>query len=207
VPPSEDPRDTHPIESFHPPSSAQPTRRALLQAAGGAAALAALSGCAGTSFASGKTRLRYWNLFGGGDGVNMQALEAGFQKAHPEISLQSDTLAWGAPYYTKLAMAGAGGRAPEIAVLHIARLAGFAPGRLLDPWDLDRLAQHGIHPSDFPATLWNRGGIGGTQYAVPIDTHPWVMYYNTDIARKAGLLGPDGRIRTIRPTSWTSCAR
>ncbi|WP_042400972.1 extracellular solute-binding protein [Streptacidiphilus carbonis] len=161
---------------------------------------AATSGCSADALASGKTRLRYWNLFGGGDGVNMQAMEAAFSKAHPQIDLEANTLAWGAPYYTKLAMAGAGGRAPEIAVLHLARLPGFAPGRLLDPWDLDLLGEFGIHSSDFPDSIWKRGTVDGKQFAVPLDTHPFVMYYNTDIAKKAGLLGTDGKIRTITGT-------
>ncbi|MEV5606231.1 extracellular solute-binding protein [Streptomyces sp. NPDC052299] len=155
-------------------------------------ALASTASCAAPSAAaSGHTGLRFWHLFGGGDGVNMQTMLDAFRTAHPDIDLEATTLQWGAPYYTKLGMAGAGGRAPEVAALHMARLAGFGPGRLIDPFDLDLLAESGIRPEDFPEDLWRRGQIDGRQYAVPLDTHPVVLYYQTDICRKAGLM--DGK--------------
>lgn len=34
--------------------------------------------------------------------------------------------------------------------------------------------------------------MDGTVYAIPLDTHPFVLYYNVDIARKAGLLNSAG---------------
>lgn len=177
------------------------SRRRLLAA--GAAGLGALTtgtaGCAApASTGAGQTRVRYWHLFGGGDGVNMAAMLDAFRRSHPGIDLEAATLQWGAPYYTKLGMAGAGGRAPELAVMHLTRLPGFAPGRLLDAFDLDLLAEHGIDPADFPEDLWRRSGIEGQQYAIPLDTHPMVLYYNTDICRQAGLLGGDGKLAPIR---------
>ncbi len=167
---------------------------------GGLGALAAAGCAAPTGTAAGRTRLRYWHLFGGGDGVNMAAMLDAFQAGHTGYDLQRASLAWGAPYYTKLAMAGAGGRAPEVAAMHLARVPGFAPGRLLDPFDLDLLAEHGVTEADFPADMWRRGTFGGEQYAVPLDTHPVVTYYQTDICREAGLLDDDGRLKEIRGT-------
>ncbi|WP_329214095.1 extracellular solute-binding protein [Streptomyces sp. NBC_00683] len=179
-----------------------PSRRRAL--AGGIGALAAagalgsLSGCAAPATAAGpgQTRLRFWHLFGGGDGVNMAGMLDDFRTEHPDIALEAATLQWGAPYYTKLGMAGAGGRAPELAVLHLARLAGFAPGRLVDPFDLDLLAEHGVEEKDFPPEIWSRGRAGGKQYAVPFDTHPFVLYYQTEVCEKAGLMS-GGRLKPI----------
>ncbi|MFE3516125.1 extracellular solute-binding protein [Streptomyces sp. NPDC059166] len=176
-------------------------RRALAGGAGAiaaAGALGSLSGCAAPATAAGpgQTLLRYWHLFGGGDGVNMQGMLDDFRAEHPGIALEASTLQWGAPYYTKLGMAGAGGRAPELAALHLARLAGFAPGRLLDPFDLDLLAEHGVKEEDFPPDIWRRGRMGGEQYAVPLDTHPFVLYYQTEICEKAGLMS-GGRLKPI----------
>ncbi|MFD4692697.1 extracellular solute-binding protein [Streptomyces sp. NPDC058463] len=179
-----------------------PSRRRAL--AGGIGALAAagalgsLSGCAAPATAAGpgQTRLRFWHLFGGGDGVNMAGMLGDFRTGHPDIALEAATLQWGAPYYTKLGMAGAGGRAPELAVLHLARLAGFAPGRLVDPFDLDLLAEHGVEEKDFPPEIWSRGRVGGKQYAVPFDTHPFVLYYQTEVCEKAGLMS-GGRLKPI----------
>ncbi|MEU1127176.1 extracellular solute-binding protein [Streptomyces sp. NPDC005899] len=184
---------------MHPPHLSR--RRALAGGAGALAAtgvLGALSGCAApaTAVGAGQTRLRYWHLFGGGDGVTMQAMLARFRAEHPAVALEAATLQWGAPYYTKLGMAGAGGRAPELAVLHLARLAGFAPGRLIDPFDLGLLAEHGVHAEDFPPGIWRRGQVGGKQYAVPLDTHPFVLYYQSELCEKAGLMS-GGRLRPV----------
>ncbi|MFD1828232.1 extracellular solute-binding protein [Streptomyces desertarenae] len=188
-----------------------PGRRRLL---GGMAALAALAatgagtaGCAApAAVGAGRTRVRFWHLFGGGDGVSMRTMLDAYRAAHPEVALEASTLQWGAPYYTKLGMAGAGGRAPEVAALHLARLPGFGPGSLLDPFDTGLLAEHGVTEEDFPADLWRRGRIGGRQYAVPLDTHPMVLYYNTDLCAKAGLLGPDGRLKPVRGTEEFTAA-
>jgi len=84
-------------------------------------------------------------------------------------------LAWGTPYYTKLAMASAGGRSPDLAIMHLSRLAGYAPGGLLDPWDTDLLAEFGVTEQDFPAVAWQRSQHRGRLFAVPLDTrahHP-----------------------------------
>ncbi|MGS2591398.1 extracellular solute-binding protein [Streptomyces hebeiensis] len=189
------------------------SRRSALAGLGGAAmaggaalGLLGTAGCAAPSgVAAGKTRLRYWHLFGGGDGVNMGSLVDAFRAEHPSVDLEATQLQWGSPYYTKLGMAGAGGRAPEVAVLHLARLPGFAPGRLLDPFDLDLLADHGVTAAQFPEDIWRRGEVGGRHYAIPLDTHPMVLYYNTEICEKAGLLddagpgGGSGGGGTLRP--------
>ena len=39
--------------------------------------------------------------------------------------------------------------------------------------------------------------MDGKAYAIPLDTHPFVLFYNTKICKKAGLLG-DGRASSRR---------
>ncbi|GAA2828553.1 extracellular solute-binding protein [Crossiella cryophila] len=174
-------------------------RRRFLQ---GTAALAlglgvGASACGPQGAAEG-TPLKFWNLFTGGDGARMMELVTAFQQARPEVSLQATTLSWGTPYYTKLAMAAAGGRSPDVAVLHLSRLAGYAPAGLLDPYDPALLAEFGLTASAFPAAAWQRAQHQGLVYALPLDTHPLVLFYNTEICGKAGLLGPDGRLLPLR---------
>jgi multiple sugar transport system substrate-binding protein len=53
------------------------------------------------------------------DAVN--GLNAGFHATQT-------VLAWGPPYYTKLAMASAGGRAPDLAIMHASRAVCSSPG-------------------------------------------------------------------------------
>ncbi|MET8946203.1 extracellular solute-binding protein [Streptomyces sp. NPDC004542] len=180
-------------------------RRQLLAAAGGSAVVgsfgfAALGTGADALAAGTRTRVRYWNLFSGGDGYNMIAILDAFRKAHPGIDVKDSTLQWGSPFYTKLAMAAAGGRAPELGVMHLGRVAGFSPGRLLDPWDLDLLAKYGVRKEDFNPALWKRAVIDGTLYALPLDIHVQLCYYRKDVLKRAGLLGDDGRMVPITST-------
>ncbi|MFI5961336.1 extracellular solute-binding protein [Streptomyces asoensis] len=174
-------------------------RRQLLSAAGGLAVagslgFAALGTGADALAAGAHTRVRYWNLFQGGDGTNQVAMVDAFREGHPDIAVKDSTLTWGGPYYTKLAMAAAGNRAPDLAVMHQGRIPGFAPGRLLDPWDVDLLAEYGVRESDFNPVLWQRGVVDGELYALPLDIHVQLNFYRKDVCGKAGLLDADGRL-------------
>jgi multiple sugar transport system substrate-binding protein len=175
------------------------SRRQML--AGTAAALAGtafLSGCAPTMGGSPSAQtLQFWHLLSGGDGVTMSGLLDTANASQSAYRVRPTVLAWGTPYYTKLAMAAAGGRAPDVAIMHATRVAGYAPGGLLDPWDVDKLASLGVDESTFPAPIWEKGQTGGSLYSVALDAHPFVMMFNTDICDKAGVLDSDGNLNTV----------
>jgi multiple sugar transport system substrate-binding protein len=126
-----------------------------------------------------------------------------FRADHPGIDVKDSTLQWGSPFYTKLAMAAAGNRAPDLGVMHLGRVTGFSPGRLLDPWDMDLLAEYGVREADFNPALWKRAVIGGELYALPLDIHVQLCFYRRDVLKKAGLLDADGRmISPASPDEW-----
>lgn len=105
------------------------SRRSLMQGAGAlgaVGALGALSGCAGTA-ARASDDIAFWHLLSGPDGVTMGEILDGYMATEGSADVTQTVLAWGAPYYTKLAMASAGGRAPDLAVMHAARVPGYAP--------------------------------------------------------------------------------
>lgn len=178
------------------------TRRQLLRTGAGALGAAAvgvplLAGCSPGGVPAGRRRLDFWHLLSGGDGIKMAALI-------DSVNAESDTyyawptvLAWGTPYYTKLAMAAAGGRAPDVAIMHASRLPGFAPGGLLDTWDLDMLAEVGVTEDKFPGPIWQAGHYGDQLFSIALDAHPFIMMYNTDLCDQAGLLGSDGQLAEI----------
>ncbi|NBE93381.1 extracellular solute-binding protein [Nonomuraea sp. KC401] len=171
------------------------SRRRVLQAAGLSALLA---GC-GTEPAARSTReIVFWHLMTGGDGERMNAIVSKADAAMPDAEIKQVVLAWGAPYYTKLAMSAAGGRAPDLGIVHMSRLAGYAPGGLLDPWDVDRLARYGVDQSTFTAPAWKSSIINGKLYALALDAHTFVAFFNTELADKAGLLGSDGKLPEIK---------
>jgi multiple sugar transport system substrate-binding protein len=180
----------------------------------GAAALGAglvTAGCSGTyDFGSGftgssggttRSTLVYWNLLTGGDGSHMQAMEAAYTKAHPGVTLDSTILTWGNPYYTKLALAIRSGSPPDVAIMHLSRINEFGPPGMLTPLSLDLLAQHGMRPGDFTPLAFAKARFRGQQLAIPLDTHPFVQYYNTKLCRKAGLLDSAGQLPPIKGTA------
>ncbi|MGW4388329.1 extracellular solute-binding protein [Streptomyces sp. NPDC004685] len=180
-------------------------RRQLLAGLGGLTVAGSFGfaalGTGADALASGAgTRVRYWNLFSGGDGYNMIAMLNSFREEHPGIDVKDSTLQWGSPFYTKLAMAAAGNRAPDLGVMHLGRVTGFSPGRLLDPWDVGLLAKHGVKEADFNPALWKRAVIDGKLYALPLDIHVQLCFYRKDVLKKAGLLGDDGRIVPVTST-------
>lgn len=172
------------------------SRRQFLTAASLAAGTALLAGCAPGAIAGSRTEtLQFWHLLSGGDGVTMSSLLDHVNSAQSAFRIRPTVLAWGTPYYTKLAMAGAGGRAPDVAIMHATRTVGWAPGGLLDTWDLDRLAALGVDASAFPAPIWEKGFVGENMYSVALDAHPFVAMFNTEICDAAGVLDSDGRLR------------
>ncbi|MER6674798.1 extracellular solute-binding protein [Streptomyces sp. NPDC000983] len=182
------------------------SRRQLLAGAGGLAVAGSFGfaalGTGADALASGAdTRVRYWNLFSGGDGYNMIAMLDAFRAANPAIDVKDSTLQWGNPFYTKLAMAAAGNRAPDLGVMHMGRVTGFSPGRLLDPWDVDRLAEFGVREADFNPALWKRGVIDGELYALPLDIHVQLCFYRRDLLKPAGLIGDDGKLVPVTSTT------
>ncbi|SEB44109.1 carbohydrate ABC transporter substrate-binding protein, CUT1 family [Paramicrobacterium humi] len=174
---------------------------------GGAFAAPALAGCSSTAAASGITDISYWHLLSGGDGITMATLVADVEKKLGDVSVKQTVLAWGAPYYTKLAMASAGGRAPDLAIMHASRVTGWAPGGLLDPWDLDLLAEFDVTEDTFKPRIWEKGFTDGRLYSVALDSHPFITFFNTDIADKAGVLTSDGTlIETSTPDEFVDMA-
>jgi multiple sugar transport system substrate-binding protein len=197
------------------PSAYPLSRRSFLRGLTAAAGLtiggAALSGCStpvisGLSTArSAPGSLAFWNLFGGGDGARMETMEDGFRTANPAIPLSAVTLAWGNPYYTKLSLATLGDKPPGVAISHLTRMKTLVAADLLEELRTEDLARYGMTPDQFSKTPWEAGLVGGKAYAVPLDTHPFVMFYNTDVCKKAGLLDSDGKLKPINgPDEFTA---
>lgn len=180
------------------------TRRGLLRGAGllavggiGASACGSpvATGFAGTGSAA--SSLTYWTPFTGGDGERMVAMQRTYRKANPTVNLKAVALTWGAPYYTKLSLAAIGDRPPDVAITHLDRHTTLVRAGLLEPLDLDLLAKHGISEDKFTPAAWRQAHVDGKLYAIPLDTHPWVLYYHKQVCKKAGLLDRDGRLKNL----------
>lgn len=179
------------------PGRGSPSRRGFLSAAmlSGASLVGAslLGGCSEAD-ASDAVPVQLWHLFTGGDGGVFQEMMDTVDSQNPDIEIHPVVLTWGGPYYTKLAMSSVGGRSPDLAIMHATRVAGYAPGGLLDTWDMGRLAEHGVTRDMFPTALWDTCFVNGEHFAVPLDFHAFLMFYNTDLCEQAGLLDAEGRL-------------
>ncbi|AMM20110.1 sugar ABC transporter substrate-binding protein [Frondihabitans sp. PAMC 28766] len=180
------------------------TRRSLFGAGLAGAGALALAGCSSTVGAGvlgsplNPKQLIYWNLFGGGDGTRMQAMEAGYEKLHGGgSSLQSTTFAWGNPYYSKLTLATVGNKPPDVAISHLTRAKPLFDGNIIEPITDADLASVGLSKNDFNPKTWAAQLTDGHNIAVPLDTHPIVMFFNTAVMTKAGLLDSDGKLKNL----------
>ena len=173
------------------------SRRRFLTAGGGLVLAGTLAGCASpvvTSLTGGQPSTAdviFWHLFGGGDGANMTTMVKTFQ-ASSHHSVEATLLPWGNPYYTKLALAASSGRPPDVAISHLSRLPLLAEAGLLEPVEDAGVGAVGITKDKFTPAAWSKATVHGTAYAVPLDTHPFLMFYNVALAKKAGLLNAAG---------------
>lgn len=160
-----------------------------LRRAIGAAALAGLAANSATA----QETVVWWDFLGGGDGVRMKQLIEDFNAAHAgAISIDATTLEWGVPFYTKVQTSVAVGEAPDIMTYHASRIPLAVQQDLLSeitPADWEAM---GLGQGDYAEATWDAVSVDGKQYAVPLDTHPIVLYYNKDLLAAAGRLNDDG---------------
>ncbi|AZQ65944.1 extracellular solute-binding protein [Silicimonas algicola] len=153
---------------------------------------AAIAGLAATSLSAQETVV-WWDFLGGGDGVRMKQLIEDFNAAHQsEIAVDATTLEWGVPFYTKVQTSVAVGEAPDIMTYHASRIPLAVDQNLLSEITPEDWATMGLGQGDYAEATWDAVSVDGKQYAVPLDTHPIVLYYNKDLLAAAGRLNDDG---------------
>jgi len=141
--------------------------------------------------------VRLWTLLSGGDGARMRALIDDFNASQRGVRVVSTTLKWGEPFYTKLITSSVVGAGPDIATVHLSRLPNLAGGGVLRPIGEAELAAAGLKGSDYLPRQWEKSRYRGANYAIPLDLHPLVLYYNKTLTGQAGLLDGAGRLKPI----------
>jgi len=145
----------------------------------------------GCDSSSSKVKLRFWNGFTGPDGRTILKLVKRFNKENPDIHVQMQRIDW-ATYYNKLFVAGIGNRAPDIFIIHTSSLMRFAKAKFLMPLDDLVSGPNGLDVADFDCNVWAKTKIDGERCAIPLDIHPWGLYYNKKIFREAGITNEMG---------------
>jgi multiple sugar transport system substrate-binding protein len=172
------------------------------------AAMAALSAAsllfAGAAHA--ETDIQLWTLLSGGDGARMKQLVDGFNGSQKDVKVTTTTLKWGEPFYTKVKTAAAVGEGPDVVTIHLSRLSGLAQTGVLRPISQAEFDASTLKGSDFFDKLWAKAHYQDKLYAVPLDTHALVLYYNKDLIKKAGLADADGKLKPISNINELSAA-
>lgn len=141
---------------------------------------------------SGAVSVTYWNMFGGGDGEIMKEIVQQFNEEHKgEIEVKALTQDWG-QFYTKLQTAVSGNTAPDLAVSHTSKLSELTDLGILEPLDAHAEAA-GVDWSTFNPNMLEATVFDGQHYAMPLDAHPLILYYNKQILDDLGLLDGDGK--------------
>ncbi|WMJ85987.1 ABC transporter substrate-binding protein [Anaerocolumna sp. MB42-C2] len=130
-------------------------------------------------------KLVFWSLFSGGDGSFMDTIISDYNKTNPTMGVQSIMLVWG-DYYTKLQTAVAAKKGPDIGVSHVSKLPELVEQGVLIPID-DYAKEIGVDWSQYADSSKESVTFDGSTYAMPLDTHAEILYFNKDILEKAGV--------------------
>ncbi len=134
--------------------------------------------------------LSFWSLFTGGDGEWFGQIASDYNDTDPDYPIQVITLVWD-DYYTKLQTAVATGNGPDTGVSHVSKLYELAETGVVEPLD-DYLDELGIDLTEYyTEDSLESVTFDGSIYAIPLDTHAEVLYYNLDILEEAGITEDD----------------
>ncbi len=171
----------------------------------GGASTAATSGAAANT-GGGVVNLNYWTPLSGGDGDFMKAMVDSFNQSQQNIQVTMLNHP-AAEYYTKLRTSIAAKQGPDVAIGHVSRLPELVPSNAVETLD-EVAAEAGVDWNSFNPNILKATVVDNKHYAIPLDTHAQVMFYNKKILRDAGLLdandkpkiaaGPDGFLAYLR---------
>jgi multiple sugar transport system substrate-binding protein len=163
----------------------------FLAAAAAVVFLAASSGNSGSSSSgssSGGPVTLTWFMWSGSDVEKNAWLHVAdmVTQKYPNIKIQFETTPFN-DFWTKLTTEAASGQAPCIIGLQGQRAPQF--GNLLVPLD-DYMSKAGIKAEDFVPSITKNLQYEGKQVALPYDVGPFIMFYNKDAFKAAGLKEP-----------------
>lgn len=145
-----------------------------------------------------KKEVILWNPFTGADGKYFTEMVDKYNKEmDPEYKIKSQTIP---DMYTKIYTVTNSGKdkdVPDLTVIHAERIPLFVSQKLLDPLDDILSEQSNINADAYLSQAWQAGDVDGKRYAVPLDIHSSVLYYNKDLLNKYAPNALDDNVITI----------
>jgi multiple sugar transport system substrate-binding protein len=145
-----------------------------------------------SSGSSGHVTLTYWNGFTGPDEPAVKALVNKFNQTHKNITINMTIMPWDV-FYEKLLPAYAAGTGPDMVAMDTQQLPQYAAKGVFAPLT-SYYSASANDTSSLVSAATDATEVKGTQYAVPANFAPLMLYWNKTLFAKAGLSGP--------PTNW-----
>ncbi|HMM00114.1 MAG TPA: extracellular solute-binding protein [Bacilli bacterium] len=136
----------------------------------------------GNSTSQGEVLITYGNPITGADGVAMRQLVADFNEAYTGQIKVTETFTPETEYYQALSLSIPMKRAFDVALIHSYKIPNFAIKDYLTPLD-DLITDNGIDikREDYLPDVFDAMKYNDQLYAVPLDIHTVVLYYNKDL--------------------------
>jgi multiple sugar transport system substrate-binding protein len=142
---------------------------------------------------AGHVTLTYWNGFTGPDGPTVTKLVKEFNQTHPNITINMSIMPWDV-FYEKLLPALAAGNGPNMVAMDTQQLPQYATKNVFLPLT-SYYSNAANDTSALVAGAVAGTKVNGTEYAVPVNFAPLMLYWNKTLFAKAHIAGP--------PTNWT----
>jgi multiple sugar transport system substrate-binding protein len=129
--------------------------------------------------------LTVWAM--GAEGTKLVTLAKAFMKANPGVKVKVTPVDWGQAV-AKLQTAIAGKTTPDVSQMGTDMMGQFGETGAFEPVPSD------IDPGAYFESAWNTNMVGGVVSGVPWYVETRLLFYRTDIAKRAGI--------TAAPATW-----
>jgi multiple sugar transport system substrate-binding protein len=138
--------------------------------------LGVLSGCGN------KNKITMWTPLTGEDGGIMDQMVEEYNDTDPEFPVEHVV---SPDLYTQIyTVMSTGEGTPDLSIIHADRVAGFERQGMLEPLDDIMTTHSDLNQDNYIEQAWEVGNVDGDQYAIPLDIHSNVLYYNKDLLEK-----------------------
>jgi multiple sugar transport system substrate-binding protein len=139
------------------------------------------------------TTITFWHLWKGGEAQELQKIIDQFNKTHPTIVVK----ALSGTTSTKQLTALTGGNPPDVGYVIDYTLSKWASVGAVAPLDT-MIKKYKISAKNYPDPVWKLGNYKGKQYAIPYTMDSYMLYYNKDMLKAAGIKEPPKTISDLK---------
>ena len=144
-----------------------------------------------------QNELTFWAM--GRESEAVAGLLPEFERTHPGVHVSLHQLPWTGAH-AKLLTAFVGGATPDVAQLGNTWIPELAELHVLEPLGPRVQQSAAVQPSDYFDGIWNTNLIDGVLYGVPWYVDTRLLFYRTDLLKKAGFDAPPENWREWRRT-------